>query len=254
MPLLPYQQKGFTLLEIIIAMAIMAIVSVTTIKLLDEASLSKDTIEKSSKRLNQLQRGFLLISQDMQQLVSRSYRDEFGDKQLSMSTDLQSSTPIFRFTRLGRRNPAQLPRSNLEHLNYLVEDKVLYRVSFTYTDGMTEEQGLKRPLLDNVEDMKIEFYDGQDWHETWPVQDSITATNTAKELPIAVKFKLEFSDYGIIERLYAISDPINNNQQGRGNRQNNNSFNTPYDENDGSNGMPNNPSDDYNIGNYGDDY
>ncbi len=201
------RQSGFTLIEIMVAMAIMALIGVGALRVLDQATVSSDKIKQSGDRLNNVQRAFLFISNDMQQLTTRRVRDEFGDPLPSMKSDLQASTPYIRLTRLGRRNPAQLPRSNLEHLFYTIEDKVLYRTSYPHADGMAESSGLKRPVLKDVENMKISFFDGLDWSDYWPLSDDPQDPNS-RLLPVAVKLKLELSDYGEIERLYAVSDKI----------------------------------------------
>ncbi|MET1256727.1 type II secretion system minor pseudopilin GspJ [Aliikangiella maris] len=202
-----YKQYGFTLIEIMVAMAILALVGVGALSLLNTATTKTDAIKRGGDRLNNVMRAFLFISNDMRQLTVRQVRDEYGDKLPSMKSDLQSSTPYFRLTRLGRRNPAQLPRSNLEHLVYSVEDKQLYRTTYAHPDGMAENTGIKRPILDDIEDMKIAFYDGDQWFDYWPLTDD-PEQQARQMLPIAVKVKLELTDYGIIERLYSISDKV----------------------------------------------
>lgn len=190
-----------------IAMAIMALIGVAALSLLNTATKSTRSIREGGERLNNVMRAFLFISNDMQQLTARQVRDEYGDKMPSMKSDLQSSTPYIRLTKLGRRNPAQLARSNVEHLIYTIEDKVLLRSSYIYPDGMLESMLSKRAILSDVEDMKISFFDGEQWHDYWPLNEGGEEKEEAV-LPIAVKFKLELSDYGVIERLYSISDKV----------------------------------------------
>ncbi len=199
--------NGFTLIEVLVAMAIMALIGAGAMSILNSATRTSDKIRIDGSRLNEVQRAFLFISNDMQQLSVRQVRDEYGEKVPSMKSDLQSSAPFIRLTRLGRRNPAQLNRSNLEHLVYTLEDKVLLRTSYTFADGMAENMGLKRPVLKDVESMKISFFDGESWHDYWPLSDD-GSEGGPQLLPVAVKMSLELTDYGIIERLYAISDKV----------------------------------------------
>ena len=205
MTVISTNSRGFTLIEIMVAMAIMALIGVGAISVLNTATRSTDKIKINGNRLNDIQRAFMIMSNDMQQLTTRLVRDEYGDRMPSMKSDIQASAPYVRFTRLGRRNPAQLPRSNLEHLLYVVEDKTLHRISYTYVDGMVEDQGLKRPMLQNVEDMKVQFFDGEEWHDFWPLNEGLE-DGQPNLLPVAVKMELELTDYGKLERLYAISD------------------------------------------------
>ncbi|TQV85500.1 type II secretion system minor pseudopilin GspJ [Aliikangiella coralliicola] len=208
------KSSGFTLIEILVAMAIMALISVGALTILNRATESKRNITENGDRLNSVQRAFLFLSNDIQQITTRTVRDEFGDPLASMKSDLQSSTPYVRLTRLGRRNPAQLPRSNLEHLIYTVEDKVLIRTSFSYADGVPVDLALKRPLLDKVETMSLSFYDGEEWHDYWPLSED-GGEKADQTLPVAVKLNLELTDYGEIERLYAISDKASKSDGGQ---------------------------------------
>ncbi len=210
-------QKGFTLLEILIAMAIAAVIGVGAFTLLDRATLAKNSIENTGNRYNSIERAWLFISDDIQQLAPRKFRDEFGDKKNNLSSDDGLGSPHLNLTRMGRRNPAGLKRSNLERLTYFVKDKILRRVSFSFPDGMMLEQGLNRPLLENVESIKFDFYDGESWNDYWPVniaQDNqLVAVNSSNQnptaldvLPVAVRVTLELSDIGIVNRLFVISD------------------------------------------------
>lgn len=208
------RQQGFTLIEILVAMAILAVIGVGALSLLNAATQTSDKIRHDGGRLNDVQRTFLFISNDMQQLTTRAVRDEYGDNLPSIKSDQQASAPYVRFTRLGRRNPAKLVRSNLEHLIYSVEDNQLIRTSFTYSDGMSESLGQKRPILDNVTDMKVTFFDGEEWNDYWPLVQSPEEPQYM-QLPVAVRLQLELEDYGVLERLYAISDKVDKEDERR---------------------------------------
>ncbi len=201
-------QQGFTLLEIIVAMAIAALIGVGAMSLLDRATIAHQNIQTQGERYNNIERAMLFISNDLQQLAPRKFRDEFGDLKDNLSSDDSTGNTQLNFTRLGRRNPAGLPRSNLEKLTYLVEDKQLKRVSYLYPDGMSLENGLNRKLLDNVEKLTLSFFDGETWNDFWPIDPGLPSSNSssAGDLPVAIRVTLELSDIGPIYRLYVISD------------------------------------------------
>jgi len=218
------QQKGFTLLEILIAMAIAAAIGVGAFTLLDRATIAKTSIENTGNRYNSIERAWLFISDDIQQLAPRKFRDEFGDKKDNLSSDDGLGSPHLNLTRMGRKNPAGLKRSNLERLTYFVEEKILRRISYGFPDGMNPEQGLNRPLLENVESIKFDFYDGEEWSDYWPVygggdllstdissssvgSQRTSASSSIGILPVAVRVTLELTDIGLVNRLFVISDP-----------------------------------------------
>ena len=205
------KQQAFTLLEIIIAMAISALIGVGAMTLLDDATIAHKNIQKQGNRYNQIERALLFISNDIQQLAPRQFRNEFGEKKNNLfSDDINGSTQL-SFTRLGRRNPAGLARSNLEKLSYLVEEEKLKRISYAYPDGMNMDQGLNRTLLDDVETLEVNFFDGESWNDFWPIDTNIeTAENSSvNDLPVAIKISLQLKDIGLVERLYVVSDKRN---------------------------------------------
>lgn len=203
----PTRLRGFTLLEIIIALAISALIGVAAMNLLDEATQANQNVQEKGERYNNIERALLFISRDIQQVALRKFRDEFGDLKNNLTSDDTIGKTHISFTRLGRRNPAGLARSNLEKLSYYVEDKQLIRISYAYPDGMSADAAQIRPLLKNVERMTLSFYDGEEWSDFWP-NDSQEEKNDSVELPVAIRFKLELSDIGEIERLFVTSDRI----------------------------------------------
>jgi len=204
----PISQKGFTLLEILVAMAIASIIGVGAMVLLDSATLAHQKIQLKGDRYNAIERTMLFISNDIQQIAPRKFRDEFGDIKENLTSDDSIGKTHLSFTRLGRRNPARLARSNLEKLTYLVEDEQLKRISYLYPDGMNLEQGLNRTLLDNVESLSFQFFNGEDWSDFWPVNPTLGTQDqvTGNILPVAIRVTLELQDIGSINRLYVISD------------------------------------------------
>lgn len=202
------RQNAFTLLEILVAMSIAALIGVGAMKVLDSATISHKNIKEKGSRYNEIERALLFLSSDLQQLAPRQFRDEFGDLKDNLTSDDSIGKTHLSFTRLGRRNPARLPRSNLEKLTYALDEKTLQRISYLYPDGMNADQGLARNVLENVDSFKVDFFDGEQWNDFWPVNDSSESesSNPNGTLPVAIKVSIELSDLGLIERLFVISD------------------------------------------------
>jgi general secretion pathway protein J len=172
--------------------------------LLDRSTVAHKNIQQQGDRYNTIERTMLFISNDIQQIAPRKFRDEFGDIKENLSSDDSIGKTHLSFTRLGRRNPAGLARSNLEKLTYLVEDEKLKRISYLYPDGMSLENGLNRTLLDKIDKLSLQFFDGENWSDFWPVETS--ASSSSNTLPVAIRVTLELQDIGSINRLYVISD------------------------------------------------
>lgn len=202
------KQSGFTLLEILIAMSIAALIGIAAMSLLDKATIVHKNIKDKGTRYNNIERTMLFISNDIQQLAPRKFRDEFGDLKDNLSSDDSVGTTRLSLTRLGRRNPAGLARSNLEKLTYLVEDEKLMRISFLHPDGMSQNSALARTLLEDVESLTVSFYDGENWTDFWPVDGAGFSQDESRKnpLPVAARVTLVLKDLGKINRLFVISD------------------------------------------------
>ncbi len=194
------RQRGFTLLEVLIAIAIFSVISMASFSIF-ETVLNSDTVSKErTDRINELQRGFLIIERDMLQIARRSVRFN-GEAPLAgfLHTDNESyssSEQAIAFVRHGWTNPGLLlPRSDMQSVAYQLNDTVLERVHFNFVDAVLGEEPKVRSLISQVEKLDFEFYDGKKWQKT-------LAENT---LPIAIAIELDTTDYGIIRRQFLVA-------------------------------------------------
>ncbi|SUD53922.1 general secretion pathway protein J [Ectopseudomonas oleovorans] len=74
-------QRGFTLLELLIAIAIFALLGLATYRMLDSV-LSADAVTREHERqLRELTRALSAFERDLRQVTVRPIRDAFGDAQ-----------------------------------------------------------------------------------------------------------------------------------------------------------------------------
>lgn len=78
-------------------------------------------------------------------------------------------------------------------VGYRIKEETLERVWWRYPDTPAGQEAVITPLLDDVEDLEFEFYDGKRWGKEWQAD---------KSLPKAVRLKLTLKDYGEVERIY----------------------------------------------------
>ena len=67
-------QQGFTLLEVLIAIAIFSVVSLASFTIFDTVLRGDESSKLRSDRQNELQRAFFLIERDVMQIAKRSMR------------------------------------------------------------------------------------------------------------------------------------------------------------------------------------
>jgi general secretion pathway protein J len=201
-PLPRNRQQGFTLLELLIASIIFAIMAIMAYGGLDNVIRNSQASEQALKRLQQVQQTISIINRDLSQLVMRNVRDEYGNKQPAIIAGSNIDN-LVDFTRGGYSNPAGLLRSTLQRVAYQLNDEELVRLQWPQLDVAPGTEAKKTILIDNVENVTIRFLDEKaEWHEQWP---PLNATEGSTGEPYAIEFVLQLKDWGEIRRLYAMN-------------------------------------------------
>lgn len=112
--------RGFTLLEILVAMAILATIAVAASMIFGQALDNRERVGERASELADLQRAWLFIQRDVEQIVARAARDELGDAQPFVQLTRDGA---LEFTRIGWINPLQTrQRSSLQRVRYRLEE------------------------------------------------------------------------------------------------------------------------------------
>ncbi len=196
------KQSGFTLIEVLVSIAIFASLSVAAYQVVSQVQRSNMLSQERTQRLNELQRAMVMMDNDFRQMAMRQMRTngEEPSSQLIFWSDylLDSDAKGVMFSRLGWHNPQQqFPRGEVTKVGYRLKDNVLQRIWWRYPDTPVGQEGLVTPLLTQVESFDMRFYDGKSWQKNW-------AKN--RELPKAVSVILDLKDYGEITRTYLTPD------------------------------------------------
>ncbi|PFG45564.1 general secretion pathway protein J [Vibrio sp. ES.051] len=194
--------QGFTLIEVLVSIAIFASLSVAAYQVVSQVQRSNVLSKERTQRLNELQRAMVMMDNDFRQMALRQTRTngEDPDSQLIFWSDylLDSDTKGLMFARLGWHNPQQqFPRGEVTKVGYRLKDQTLQRVWWRYPDTPVGQEGIVTPLLTQVESFDMRFYDGKQWTTQW---------ENDQALPKAVSVELKLEDYGDIARTYLTPD------------------------------------------------
>ena len=201
------QAGGFTLLEMLVAIAILAILSTMAFGGLIEVQNNSEHLDKMESRLSAIQLTFVSFERDLQQVVHRPIRNQYGTKRPSVAGQGEY---LMELTRGGYRNPAHVARSLLQRVAYVMEDDKLERLYWYVLDQAQDSQPAKQIMLTKVKSVEIQFLDSSDnWSSYWPPQAAqASGADTALQdnFPRAVSIKLELKDIGTIKRIFTMPD------------------------------------------------
>lgn len=197
-------QVGFTLLELLVALAVFAIMSIAAYSGLSSVLFTHTAVEAEARRLARVQMAFHILEQDLQQIVPRGIRDEYGQPQPALQSGGLGGY-ILQLTRSGWANPLGRPRSTLQRLAYRVEEERLLRLYWETLDRGNAAEPRQTVLLDGVREMTARFLDSeQAWQTQWP--SSPAAGKSGNSLPRAVEVRLILDDWGVLTRLFLLPE------------------------------------------------
>ncbi len=201
--------RGFTLIELMVAILILAIMATMAYGAIQNSVNNRDVIQANEKRLLEVQTAMRVMSQDFVQLVPRPVRQPVGDGWLPAIQGEAGGTPLVAFTRGGWANPAGIQRPGLQRVAYVLENGTLRREHWPVLDATLSSETIKRQLVTQVRSFRIRYMDvGRQWRESWPVQGvAFPGALPGEDLsrPIAVEVTLELEEWGTIMRVFEVA-------------------------------------------------
>ncbi|MEQ8661111.1 MAG: type II secretion system minor pseudopilin GspJ [Gammaproteobacteria bacterium] len=182
------RQHGFTLLELLLAIAIFAVLSVLAYGGLRHVITLDAGLRVASTRHAEVELALLLLEQDFREAVPRGVRDELGGTVPALRAGLDGDLLV-----LTRRVP-DLPTitrgAALARIRYRLEDGALYRDVWAQLDRTPATAYQTRRLLSDVQNLVLRFHGTASWSELWPPASGATLADL---LPDGVEIVVEFA-------------------------------------------------------------
>lgn len=215
-PCAPGTSRGFTLLELLVAVAVFATVGVLAIGGLRAVVVADHATQAQSQRLAELQITLAVLERDLRHSIALSPRDGYGDRLPPLRYNPVTEPRQLELVRAG-----QGERRRLARVAWRVTDRGLERVTWPVLDGALPESEQVRLFLDReaharqdsrsraqtargtdeVLEIRFEFIDGRtrDITDSWPPLDA------GDRRPAQVIVNLIVPGLGPIERRIALT-------------------------------------------------
>ena len=209
---------GFTLIEVLVAMAITALISAVAYGALSSALSGAESVRSAMLRSQDINQTLTLLSRDIRQVVNRSIVDEFDQRAPALNGGALSRYPL-TLTRAGWHNSTGAPRSALQRVRWWIEDDVLWRAHFPVLDRTPGTEAIETAMLDDVERFEVRFLptisdvksdrddviDDRNWRDNWMLD--VSQPGLELPTPAAIEIVLQLSRLGEIRRLYVLPSP-----------------------------------------------
>ncbi|MFT6153380.1 MAG: general secretion pathway protein J [Bermanella sp.] len=231
-------QHGFTLLEVLIAVTITAVIGVGASQLLISGADTKQSLAVRSAEIKNLQRMDLFMRKDFSQIAGRQANDIYGNLSLAVTSEGDN---LIEFSYSGVPaepfNPDK-KQSNMLRAAYAMrpldheycddaerppynegqaannDANCFVRVFWPVLDVTTNTQPIIQVLLDNITEASFQFRGllldlqndensirSNDWQDDWPPPSM--SQGLLADL-VQIKFKLTTKSYGNIERIFEV--------------------------------------------------
>ena len=207
--------SGFTLVEVLVAMAITALISMMAYTGLSSALSGAESMRVAATRAHEINQALSMLSRDLRQAVNRPVVDEFGQLSPALSGG-ELAPDALALTRAGWHNSTGAPRSALQRVRWWLEDDQLWRGYFPVLDRTAGTEAVETTVLDDIARFEVRFLpslsviesdrndviDRRNWQDNW-IAD-LSRPGQLPKPPAAVEVVMEVVGLGEVRRTYVL--------------------------------------------------
>lgn len=184
---------GFTLIEVLVALAVFAILATLTSSSLYYAFNTSERLRDESKRVVSMQLAISIVERDTQQIVLRAVRGN----DMRLFSAFIGQPQYIEFTRGGIANPkSQEKRSTLQRVALICRNNQLIRKRWPSLDTVERNKFTEKVLVKNLKKCQFQFLNHNlqvlsAWQE-----NAITDTQQSEPFPKAIQLIIQVDKLG----------------------------------------------------------
>ena len=196
--------EGFTLVELLVALFIFALVASISMSFLYQTLDSKTVLENRTAALQEFKVARALLKLDLLHLVQRPTRGTYGEAATpSFSAGLRrKAEPFLTLVRGGAGNPGGFQaKSQLQHVTYILKGSDLVRQVRSRLDPASATPVDDHVILKGVRRLDIKFLVEGRWQNRL-----VTTQGQGTEIPQAISLEMELSNFGKVTQAFLIAE------------------------------------------------
>ncbi|PKH22203.1 type II secretion system protein GspJ [Enterobacterales bacterium CwR94] len=178
-------QRGFTLLEMMLALTIFALISLAGWQILQTMQRSQQQTREHQQQLTELARAFALIEHDLQHALIPI--EAVTQRKSTPAFQAGNGPLVLKLTRRNWLNPQSQARSALQHVAWRIDAQQLSRVNLSASSPALTFPSISKATL--------RFYTAGRWQTEW---------NASFALPEAIEITLRVQGWGDVTRLFRL--------------------------------------------------
>jgi general secretion pathway protein J len=195
------RQRGFTLVEMLVALTIFALMSVLSFRGLTSVLQTREHLTEDNRRWRDLALTLGQIEQDMSMVVNRPVRDSgdlhqpalAGHPQAFGANDAQLS-----FSRMGMAWQTGA-LADVQRHGYRLNNGTIEQLVWPVLDQAPRSEPVVHALLERVNRFELRYLDGNgNWQPHWPLPGA------AAGLPAALEVVVELDSGASVTRVFAL--------------------------------------------------
>ncbi len=195
------QDRGFTLLELLVALVVFAVMSAMAYSGLNRILSVRDHLEAESRQWRELTLVLGRMEEDISQSVNRTWLDSFGTRRPAMIGRPQLAGPDdvhLSLIRMGAGGSTGLA-ADMSHVGYRLQDGQLELLQWPALDLAPRATPVVHVLLHGIKGFELVYLTEQGiWESKWEPDANASA------LPRAVQIRLTLPAGGQVRRVVAL--------------------------------------------------
>jgi general secretion pathway protein J len=195
------RSQGFTLVELLVALTIFALLSAAGVTLLSFSVRAQEAADERLTRLAEIRRAGALLTSDLAQAAPRISRDETGAvKPALIGGSGQGDALILSLVRRGWENLDGANRPSLQKVQYRWMSGRLERTAYRHVDGGAPMEPVA--VVTGVRNVRLRYRDPRgEWRERWdPTQPTL--------MPVAVEMVIDTEESESIRQLFLVGTAV----------------------------------------------